>query len=272
MTELRKRVLTGAFGAAAVILLIIFGGSIGVALLAALVSLGMVHEFSEIVLTSEDRAAKRYGLLFLTWLVSVANFIAPRAEYELLIGCFLALSCYFLFTARGRPEESFLQHFRELKFAVFGIVYLVFLPLFLVRIRESADGVHWTLLFLLIVWAGDTMAYFIGKKYGKRKLYPEISPKKTVEGAYGGLAGGVLVSLVYKLLFFRQMGWAAVCIAPVLVGAFEQVGDLCESFLKRAYRVKDSGSILPGHGGILDRFDGVVFALPVMYACVRFFG
>ncbi|MCM2322207.1 MAG: phosphatidate cytidylyltransferase [Oligoflexia bacterium] len=270
--ELRQRVVTGGVGAAALILLILFGGWIGMSLLTAVLSLGMVHEFARMSLKSQDQVEKRYLLLIMTWLVSVVNAFAARFEFELLILCFLVLFAYFLFTARGKAGEEFQQHFRELEFSVFGLVYLIFLPLFLPRIHESVNGTHWTLLFFLIVWAGDTLAYFVGVKYGRRPLYPVISPKKSVEGAFGGLGGGIAVALLYKLLFFRGLPWSGVLFVPLLVGAVAQVGDLCESFLKRTSGTKDSGSILPGHGGFLDRFDGVVFSLPVMYACTRIFG
>lgn len=125
--------------------------------------------------------------------------------------------------------------------------------------------------FLLIIWGGDTGAYFAGLKYGRRKLYPHISPNKTIEGALGGIATGWVVQLLYKLVFFHSMPWLAVLLVPLLIGALAPVGDLCESFLKRAFKAKDSGSILPGHGGFLDRFDGLIFSLPLMYGLVKLF-
>jgi phosphatidate cytidylyltransferase len=127
------------------------------------------------------------------------------------------------------------------------------------------------MLFFCIVWADDVVAYFVGKRFGRHKLYPLISPKKSLEGAEGGLIGGVVITVLYKLLIFNDLHWLGVVVIPLLVGVAAQVGDLCESFLKRAYGKKDSGSILPGHGGFLDRFDGVVFSLPVMYVCIRIF-
>lgn len=270
-SELRMRVLTGVFGGALFLGLVAFGGWIGICLVTAVISLAMVNEFCAITLTSADHVAKKYGLLLLGWFVSVLNAIVPQYEYELLIFCFLVLFTGYLISARDREGEAFLLHFKELEFSVFGLFYLVFLPLFLTRIHGGPNGVHWTILFLLIVWAGDSLAYFAGKKYGRRKLYPQISPKKTVEGGIGGLLGGVFFALLYKLALFHSLSWGGVVIVPLLVGAVSQVGDLCESFLKRAYGKKDSGQILPGHGGFLDRFDGVVFSLPVMYACTRIF-
>ena len=269
--ELQKRVITGALGATAMLLVLIYGGWVGICFLSTLLSLAMVHEFSVMVFDLPDAVAKRYALLLLTWLIGVINALAPHNEFELLILCFLFLFTYYLFSARGREGDAFNFHFKELEYSVFGLLYLVFLPIFLTRIYGGPHGLHWTIVFLLIVWAGDTAAYFVGVRFGKRRLYPLISPKKSVEGGLGGLGGGVLVALIYKLAFFRAMPWGAVIFVPLLVGAVSQVGDLCESFMKRVYGKKDSGSLLPGHGGFLDRFDGVVFSLPVMYACTRIF-
>jgi phosphatidate cytidylyltransferase len=273
-SELQQRVFTAVVGVATLVLLLVFGGRIGVGLVSAVLALGMVYEFVEMTFSLSDRKEKRKVLLGVTWLVAFINFWVPRAEYELLLLAFLGLFAYFLFVAERHSQDgdALKTHFQELMFGIFGVLYLAFLPLFLILIHDSAYGVRWTFVFLFIVWAGDTGAYFAGKKYGKTKLYPAISPKKTVEGSIGGLLAGVIVILLYKLIAFREMSWGAVLIIPILVGIVAQVGDLCESFLKRAFRTKDSGTILPGHGGFLDRFDGVVFSLPVMYACLRIFG
>lgn len=270
-SELRKRVITGVIGGAFLLLLITLGGRTGVAIFAAVLALGMLYEFAEITFSLSDKVEKRNVLMGTGWLVAFVNFWMPRAEYELFVLSFLGLFGYYLFTAE-RHKDALLPHLRELIYSVFGMLYLGFIPLYLILIRDAESGVHWILVFLFIVWAGDTGAYFAGKKYGKRKLYPLISPKKTIEGSVGGLAAGWVVTLLYKILAFRGMSWGAVFLIPLLVGVVSQAGDLCESLLKRAFDKKDSGSILPGHGGFLDRFDGVVFSLPVMYACMRVFG
>ncbi len=270
--ELRKRVKTAATGLVPFLALILFGGRFGVGLIAAGLSLGMIHEFSDMILELPDRLAKQRVLLGTSWLVSFVNFWIPRSEYELLLFSFMGLFGYFLFTADRHHGEAVTTHFRELMSSFFGILYLGFLPLYLVLIRDSAGGLHWTLLFLLIIWSVDVGAYFVGKSRGKRKLYPMISPNKTVEGLVGGMGCAVVVALLYKLLFFRSLSFLGVLFLPVLLAVVSQVGDLCESFLKRAFHRKDSGSLLPGHGGFLDRFDGVIFSLPFMYACIRVFG
>jgi phosphatidate cytidylyltransferase len=269
---LQERVVTGVIGGALLILVVIFGGRAGVALLAAIISLGMLYEFIEISFSLPDKSEKRIALMGVAWLVAFVNFWIPRAEYELLLISFFGLFSYFLFTADRHKGPAFHAHFKELIYSIFGLFYLGFLPLFLILLRDYPNGVHWMLLFLITVWAGDTGAYYFGSRYGKRKLYPVISPKKTVEGAIGGIGSGFVIALIYKLLLFRSLSWGGATFIPVLIGAVSQVGDLCESFFKRAFDRKDSGSILPGHGGFLDRFDGVVFSLPIMYGCMRIFG
>ena len=124
---------------------------------------------------------------------------------------------------------------------------------------------------LAIIWSGDTAAYFAGTRWGRHKLLPSVSPKKSIEGAVAGLLMSVIAALIYGRLVFEA--WFSLPIGPVvaavggaLIGAAGQVGDLAESVMKREAGVKDSGRIFPGHGGVLDRFDSLVFALPVAWA------
>jgi len=124
-------------------------------------------------------------------------------------------------------------------------------------------GHLWLLTALMIVWAADTGAYFVGRKFGRRKLSPQISPNKTVEGLLGGLAAAVLAGLGFALLTGAGAAQLpAIAAAALIAGLFSVVGDLFESLLKRHAGVKDSGHLIPGHGGVLDRLDGVLAALP----------
>ena len=122
---------------------------------------------------------------------------------------------------------------------------------------------------LLIVWATDIGAYMVGRQYGKNKLWPEISPNKTVEGALGGIVSAVVVAAIYVLIFQSQQDFGhslpLVLIFTIIFSIVGQFGDLVESAIKRHFGVKDSGNILPGHGGILDRFDSMLFVFPIMH-------
>src|SRR5690606_12429800 len=130
-----------------------------------------------------------------------------------------------------------------------------------------AFGLEWLLFFFALHWIGDTAAYFVGKNFGRKKLMPWISPKKTVEGAAAHLLSAAALALVASAIFMLGP-WYQVFIVALLISLSAQLGDLFESFLKRAVKIKDSGKVLPGDGGFLDRFDGVVFSLPVLYTCL----
>jgi phosphatidate cytidylyltransferase len=165
---------------------------------------------------------------------------------------------------------------------VFGILYVgLFLACLLpLRYSDPAMGGKWLarsgvpdsttgrnlLLFLfLVIWAGDISAYLVGRTVGRRLLIPRISPKKTVEGAVGGLAGSLLVAWLFTYCWWQTAELKTVMLLAGLVALFGQVGDLVESALKRGANLKDSGSLLPGHGGMLDRIDSLLFGAPILW-------
>lgn len=136
-------------------------------------------------------------------------------------------------------------------------------------VLARAAGIETVLLALLIVWATDIGAYMIGRQYGKHKLMPSVSPNKTIEGAIGGIVSAVVVALIFLLIYPSQQHFGyEMWLMLIFVAIFSvvgQFGDLVESSVKRHYEVKDSGNILPGHGGILDRFDSLLFVFPIMH-------
>ncbi|MBI3534130.1 MAG: phosphatidate cytidylyltransferase [Deltaproteobacteria bacterium] len=164
---------------------------------------------------------------------------------------------------------------KEKKLLLFGLLWLiVFTNYWIPRIEYVLLLFYFFILFGYFLFTADdheSEQSLKIHKYGKRRLWPKISPNKTIEGALAGLGSGIILAIFYKFIFFRDMSYFSVFFTPLLVGALAQMGDLCESFFKRAYQKKDSGEILPGHGGFLDRFDGVIFSAPLMYACIRLF-
>ena len=138
---------------------------------------------------------------------------------------------------------------------------------YMVAVRGLDDGRNWVYFTFFVTFASDTSAFFAGRALGRNKLAPDISPAKTREGAIGGVIGAVLVSLLFLLPTPLQLpfNWIHAIILGLLVSVFGQLGDLVESLLKRNAGVKDSGRLLPGHGGLLDRMDSVVFAGVVVY-------
>jgi phosphatidate cytidylyltransferase len=148
---------------------------------------------------------------------------------------------------------------------IFGIIYIPLFLSFLILVRNGADGPMWIVFIIWVVAWGDTGALYAGTWWGRHKLCPAVSPKKTIEGAIGGLASNLIFGCLFKLLFFHSISGVACVAVSLAAGAAGQAGDLFESEFKRAAGVKDSGAILPGHGGLLDRIDALLFALPVAY-------
>ena len=140
----------------------------------------------------------------------------------------------------------------------------------LMAVRNQDDGAWWLVAALIITWANDTAAYFAGRLFGKHKLYPEVSPNKTWEGFAGGFVGAVGGLFIERAFFFPQMTVADCVIMGVLGSVLGPTGDLCESMLKRTYGVKDSGKMIPGHGGMLDRVDALLFNAPMVFLYIKF--
>lgn len=148
---------------------------------------------------------------------------------------------------------------------VFGIFYVAVLLSCAAALKFLPQGGLWVLLLMSLVWLSDTGAYFVGRALGKHRLSPLISPGKSWEGAIGGVLGALVAVAVAKLCCLPQLSWVDVALLAIPGSILGQVGDLVESMFKRGFGVKDSGKILPGHGGLLDRIDGLLFAAPYVY-------
>lgn len=164
----------------------------------------------------------------------------------------------------------------DISLTFFGILYITFLFSFIVLTRNLNDGFFFVWLIFIGAPATDTFAYFSGLLFGKRKLMPAISPKKTVEGSIGGVIGCTLVMALYGLYLINSNYIAYVdlyhyVVMGLLCGIISQVGDWAASAIKRFVKVKDYGNIMPGHGGVLDRFDSILFTAPVIYFYLSFF-
>lgn len=153
--------------------------------------------------------------------------------------------------------------FDEAAFSIISILYVGIGFYYFIETREA--GLVYIFYSLFIIWATDSGAYFFGRAMGKRKLWPDISPNKTVEGSIGGVISAVIVSIFFILFTEIEVSAIWFIVVTIFLSLFGQIGDLVESALKRHYHIKDSGNILPGHGGILDRFDSLLFVWPLIH-------
>ncbi len=186
-----------------------------------------------------------------------------------LAGATLLTFLFFLF--RFEPIEKVAGRVAA---AVSGYLYVGILLAFLalVKARPAGDGGAWVYIMLTVAWLSDTGAYFAGRFLGPfwpRKLYEAISPKKTVIGAFGGVAASYGALVIAKLWYLPSLSWADTALIAIPANVLGQMGDLCESLIKRSVGVKDSGKLLPGHGGMLDRIDALLFVCPYIYCYAR---
>jgi phosphatidate cytidylyltransferase len=167
-------------------------------------------------------------------------------------------------------DEDFAEMLPSAAVRVFGVLYVAVLGGYIIAIRVIDSPIpnlaaKLLTLFFIVVFAGDTGAYYTGRTMGRRKLAPRISPGKTVEGAIGGLAGNVVAALIAHFTFFPELEIVHAVPLALVMGSLGITGDLCESMLKRGAKAKDAGKLIPGHGGLLDRLDSMLFNAPVLY-------
>ncbi len=170
-----------------------------------------------------------------------------------------------IITVRLFSRRSVEGALEDVSSTVLGVVYVAMLFSFQVMVRMGADGKQWLVFLFFTIWASDIGAYAVGLPFGKHRLYEKVSPKKSIEGLLGALAAAVGMALLCRVWFMPPMGIAEAVAVALLLAAVGTIGDLAESLLKRAAGVKDSGGIIPGHGGVLDRMDSMLFAAPVLY-------
>jgi phosphatidate cytidylyltransferase len=163
---------------------------------------------------------------------------------------------------------------RSMAMAAFAIFYLTigFASLILIRsggVVDPNQAAGWVTFLFVSIWIIDTAAYYFGWQWGKQKLSPAISPNKTVVGFIGGFAGGILTAGIFNFIFLPEVGFIKLIVPALVIALFGQLGDLVESIFKREASVKDSSNLIPGHGGVLDRFDSLVFAAPALLIYLR---
>ena len=222
------------------------------------VSLIGMRELYKVMKVSDEHVTV---LELVGYLGAVLYYIAMKADFgnygtmAIIISMILILFVYVF----GYPK----YHAEQVMAAFFGVVYVAVMLSFIYLTRSLPDGKFLVWLIFLCSWGCDTCAYCVGMLIGKHKMAPVLSPKKSIEGAVGGVAGAALLGVIYAAATQGKMAeYALICAVGALIS---MVGDLAASAIKRNQNIKDYGKLIPGHGGILDRFDSVIITAPVIY-------
>lgn len=272
-SNLSKRIITGLLGGSALIALLVTQGYWGAVAFGLILSLGCSWELAALLFP--DQKALRIALILwvsATWILSFLVDLMHLGWPWIVVMQLVGWSVFLVTTRVPTLEagEAALEHrfadWLKLSFAWF---YGGMIPLIVPELGSFGSHSEWVFVALVPVWAGDTAAYFMGKRFGRHKLFPIVSPGKTWEGAIAGGLAAVAVVVALGATGWVGLSLTEAIVLGILIAVFSQIGDLCESLFKRAMHAKDSGSILPGHGGFLDRFDGVLFALPWIILFLR---
>lgn len=262
-----KRIVPGLLIAGLWLLLLLVGSALLFNLVILVVVLIGANEYVRMASPTIGSSLERFTLSCIVALPVVITCFYPyqAALLPSFLLSFLLSIWYFLY--RYRVLENC---YSQLSRLVMGIFYVGILGAHLILLRASPEGAVWVLIATVITASSDSGAYFVGKRFGKKKLCPKISPNKTVEGAIGGLFCALVAALVFAGLLLSSVDYFALAAVTIALTGFGIAGDLTESIIKRGTDTKDSGSCLAGHGGILDRVDSLLFVAPVLYYILIF--
>ena len=253
----KVRLASGVLLVLAILLLIFRGGSVLYVSVAAVSLIGMRELYQAAGVHGEKMGVLEFAGYSGALLYYLALWFGIE-RYGLLaiLAALILLMSVYVFTYPKYQAEQVMAAF-------FGIMYVAVMLSFIYLTRVLEGGIYHVWLIFLCSWGCDNCAYCVGVLFGKHKMTPVLSPKKSVEGAVGGVAGAVLLGVLYAYFTKGSMaGYAVICGAGALLS---MIGDLAASAIKRQTKIKDYGKLIPGHGGILDRFDSVIFTAPVIY-------
>lgn len=264
-----KRTLAAAVLAIIGIPAVLFGDIFYFVIIAALLGIA-AWEFGRIFDTAGYRAASPLLVGGVLLILAARTFLPDLAPAALTLGVLAAMTWHLLDYEKGRDQAA-----TDFTVTTAGIVYLGWIGSYLIDLRSLENGVWWFFLVLPSVWLADSFAYFIGVRFGKHRLSPRLSPKKSWEGYWGGVVFGTLGAAALAVLLSRLGGPALAWWKGAALGAalsiLTTLGDLGESMLKRQAGVKDSSSIIPGHGGVLDRIDSWLWGGAIGYLLIVWF-
>lgn len=279
-SNLFTRVITSVIGVPLIICAIFFFNHWLWAAVAFIAAFLGVQEWIKMQAPSESKAV--YAVSSLTALIPSLTaylFVGENApitsasfsgSLALCAGIAVTLWITFLFNIfRNRNIENVRQVIGS---TLSGAIYVGFTFLFLALFKREypENAPVWIFMFMAMTWLSDTGAYFTGKRFGKHKLAPVLSPKKTIEGTVGGFVYSFITALIFKLIAFPEMSFLQLIILVAVANFLAQTGDLAESLIKRSSGVKDSGTLIPGHGGMLDRVDAILFSAPWVFFFATF--
>ena len=262
---MKQRIITGLLGGAAILAILLAPATIlGIAV--ALVSLFALYElYTAIGLT------KKAPLLVIGFLFAIFAVFGEKISRNLIMPLiFFYIVMLFVIMMIYHQQISF----HDIAVSFFLSAYVLYTMAHIVFVRNLPFGNYSVFLIFVGAFATDSCAYFSGTFLGKHKLCPHISPKKTVEGAIGGVLGAVLffvlLAVVIDFAFPVQVNYWALLVLGILSGIISEVGDIAASLIKRQYHIKDFGNVLPGHGGIMDRLDSIIFIAPLVFYFVQY--
>ena len=263
----KTRLLSGIVLVILAVLIILSGGYVTLFSLLGISLIGMYELYRVFKMEKTSLAYISYAMAVIFYISELfGGFIDPMA----LVMLFLILLMFaYVFTYPKFEAKDVMPIF-------FGMFYVAVMLSYVYQIRVLESGVYLAFLIFICSWGCDTCAYCVGVLFGKHKMAPVLSPKKSIEGAVGGVVGTALLTVIYTSVFRTQMGLdtngiITLAVISAVAGLISMVGDLTASAIKRNYDIKDYGNLIPGHGGIMDRFDSMMITAPIIYYLAVYF-
>ncbi len=260
-----KRVISGAIAIPIVLGVVLYGSPLLFFCFATAIVLVACYEYFSMISNMGVEGFPIEGGV-LSFLLLLGFYLG--AKFFMIFGVLLPV---VLFTTWFFREKNITMALDPIAYTLLGIFYTAGLGGYFLLIRGLEGGNHIIIFLLLLIWAGDVAAYYGGRNFGKHKLLPLVSPNKTMEGAIANILGTLLAAGLASITFFEEFSLTHCLIVAFICGIIGQFGDLSESLIKRNCQVKDSGSLIPGHGGFLDRIDSLLFAGPAFYCYYQLF-
>jgi phosphatidate cytidylyltransferase len=259
---LKTRVISALIGLPLLFFILIKGGALLTFSLIIVSILGL-NEFYNATKNIGLKPFKLFGYLASIFLYLTFDRLR-FSEIDLFVALLLVFFLFFLINKK--------YTLKDYAFTLMGVAYIPLLFIYVQKVRSLPNGLYTVWLIFIISWITDTSAYFTGKFLGNHKLAPDLSPKKTIEGSVGGIMGAILASFLFVWLFPQTSMTPYEAIIVGGIGSLmSQAGDLVASYIKRSCYIKDFGNIIPGHGGILDRFDSILLVSPYVYFVIKYF-